>query len=104
MADPYIDQFETLIYGKFAREPMETVCRGKGPGPDPAIAFARSAQPPADRRMEEVLQRGPAEEPAVRAGDALEEARDVIVRFGSYLDSLKGRPVDPAIFFRGEAP
>ncbi len=29
MADPYIDPFETQLYGKFAREQMAAVCLGK---------------------------------------------------------------------------
>jgi hypothetical protein len=29
VADPYIDPFETQLYGKFAREQMADVCLGK---------------------------------------------------------------------------
>jgi hypothetical protein len=34
----------------------------------------------------------------------LAEAGDVLVRFGSHIDSLKGRPVALTVFFRGDAP
>jgi len=104
MADPYIDQFETLIYGNFAREQMAEVCLGKIKKLDGMVQFAIEAQARADAEMSAVLDRQP--HPAAVADPAvvLEAARDVILRFGSYLDSLKGRPLDPRLFFRNEAP
>ncbi|MEO7331592.1 MAG: hypothetical protein ABI193_23660 [Minicystis sp.] len=104
MADPYIDQYETLIYGKFAREQMHEVCLGKRKQLDGMVQFAISAQEKADEDMKAVLDRQPRPAPDLDAPAVLEEARDTIVRFGSHLDSLKGRPVDPKLFFRGEAP
>lgn len=32
------------------------------------------------------------------------EAADAIVRFGNWISSLKGRPIDPAVVFQGAAP
>lgn len=58
----------------------------------------------ADQAMSDVLDRQPKPAPELDSAEVLEEARDVIVRFASYLDSLKGRPVDPRLFFRGETP
>lgn len=39
MADPYIDQFETLIYGKFAVEQMSEVMLGRIAALDGAVHF-----------------------------------------------------------------
>ncbi|MGK4003329.1 hypothetical protein WMF31_11940 [Sorangium sp. So ce1036] len=104
MADPYIDPFETKIYGKFAREQMAAVLMGKIPALDGMIAFAIDRQLAADQSMADVLDRQPRPAPRLDSEAVLGEARDVIVRFASYLDSLKGRPVDPRVFFRGETP
>ncbi|WP_437619016.1 hypothetical protein [Sorangium sp. So ce1151] len=104
MADPYIDPFETKIYGKFAREQMAAVLMGKVAALDGMVEFAMGKQLLADQAMSDVLDRQPKPAPELDSAEVLEEARDVIVRFGSYLDSLKGRPVDPKVFFRGEMP
>lgn len=103
MADPYIDPFETKIYGKFAREQMTAVLTGLVPGLDDMIAFAIGAQLKADHAMSDILDRQP-KPPVLDSAAVLDEARDVIVRFGAHLESIKGRPVDPKLFFRGEAP
>ncbi|XXT15894.1 hypothetical protein WME94_37175 [Sorangium sp. So ce429] len=104
MADPYIDPFETKIYGKFAREQMAAVLMGKLPALDGMVEFALGRQLVADQAMSDLLDRQPKPAPELDSAEVLEEARDVIVRFASYLDSLKGRPVDPRLFFRGETP
>ncbi|WP_437499971.1 hypothetical protein [Sorangium sp. So ce1099] len=104
MADPYIDPFETKIYGKFAREQMAAVLMGKLPALDGMVEFAIGKQLMADQAIAGVLDRHPKPAPELDSAEVLEEARDVIVRFGSYLDSLKGRPIDPRLFFRGEMP
>jgi hypothetical protein len=104
VADPYIDQFETQIYGLFAREQMKEVCLGRIEKLDPLVHFAIAAQKKADDKMKEALDRQPAPRPALSEEDALTEARDVIIRFGSYIGSLKGRPIDPKVFFRNEPP
>ncbi|WP_437752557.1 hypothetical protein [Sorangium sp. So ce1389] len=104
MADPYIDPFETKIYGKFAREQMAAVLMGKVAALDGMVEFAMGKQLLADQAMSDVLDRQPKPAPELDSAEVLEEARDVIVRFASYLDSLKGRPVDPRLFFRGETP
>lgn len=104
MADSYIDQFETLVYGKFAREQIQEVCVGREPKLDAMLAFAIEAQTKADEAMAAVLAKQPRDKPVLSESEALAEARDVVVRFGSYLGSLKGRPVDPKRFFGGDAP
>jgi hypothetical protein len=104
MSDPYIDQFETQVYGKFAREQMKEVCSGRVPELDPVVAFAIAAQQKADEEMQAALDRQPRDKPVIAGSDALKTARDLIVRFGSYLESLKGHPVDPSRFFRSENP
>jgi len=104
MADPYIDPFETQLYGKFAREQMLAVCLGKIAALDKMVHFAVDTQKAADEAMAEALAKQPKPAAAVDPAAVLAEAGDVLVRFGSHLDSLKGRPVDPKDFFRGDAP
>lgn len=104
VADPYIDQNETLIYGKFAREQMKAVCLGKIPELDGMVKFAIVAQEGADAEMKVALEKQPKPAPSLDAAAVLEEVRDTVVRFGSWIDSLKGRPLDPRDFFGGDAP
>ncbi len=104
MADPYIDPFETQLYGKFAREQMADVCVGKIPALDKMVQFAIAAQQSADEAMASVIAKAPKPAAAVDPAAVIAEAGDVLVRFGSHIDSLKGRPIDPREFFRGDAP
>lgn len=104
MADPYIDQFETQIYGKYACEQMEKVCLGRVPKLDPMVQFAISTQATADAEMKVVLDKQPKPPSTEEATAVIEESRDAIIRFGAYLNSLKGYPVSPKVFFRGEMP
>jgi hypothetical protein len=82
MADPYIDQFETLLYGKFAREQMEKVCLGRIKELDSAVKFAVAQQAQADADMKAVLDKQPQPASTEDASTTLEEARDTVVRFG----------------------
>ena len=104
MSDPHIDPFETQLYGKFAREQIADVCLGKIPSLDKMVQYAITAQEAADAAMASVIAKAPKPATAVDPAAVLAEAGDVLVRFGSHLDSLKGRPVDPKVFFRGDAP
>ena len=104
MPDPYIDPYETKLYGKFSCEQMGTVCIGKVPPLDPMVQFAISSQEKADADMASVIAKAPKPPTAVDPAAVLAEAGDVLVRFGSHIDSLKGRPVDLKVFFRGDAP
>jgi hypothetical protein len=104
MADPYIDQFETLIYGDYACEQMQKVCLGRIPDLDGMVTYAAATQAEANAQMKVVLDKQPKPPSAVTAAAVLADARDTIVRFGAYLSSLKGYPVDPRVFFRGETP
>jgi len=104
MSDPYIDQFETQIYGKHACEQMQTICLGRVPELDPMIQFAVATQTQANKDMKAVLDKQPAPLSTEEATATVEEARDTLVRFGAYLSSLKGRPVSPRVFFRDEKP
>lgn len=103
MADPYIDRIETQIYGLFAREQMQTVCIGKVPELDAMVAFAIAAQTKADAAMKVVLDQQPIVAP-VDSTAVLETARDTIRRFGAYIDSLKGQPLDTKDYFGNEVP
>jgi hypothetical protein len=82
---------------------MAAVLRGMVPGLDDMVDFAIGAQLKADQAMSDILDRQP-KPPTVDGPAALDEARDVLVRFAAHLDSIKGRPVDPKVFYRGEAP
>ena len=104
MSDPHIDPFETQLYGKFAREQIADVCLGKIQSLDKMVQYAITAQEAADAAMASVIAKAPKPATAVDPAAVLAEAGDVLVRFGSHLDSLKGRPVDPKVFFRGDAP
>ncbi|MDO9015920.1 MAG: hypothetical protein Q8S73_34830 [Deltaproteobacteria bacterium] len=102
MADSYIDPRETLIYGAFARDQFTAVCAGLVPALDGAVKFAAAEQAKADAAMKEVLDRQPAA--AVADGDPVADARDSLVRFGKYVESIKGGPVPLAQFFDRDAP
>lgn len=104
MADPYIDPHETKPYGKFAREQMAAVLLGKNPVFDDLVDWMIGKQLAADQAMSDVLDKQPKPTPFLDSAAVLEEARDTIVRFGAHLDSLKGRPVDPKVFFRNDPP
>jgi hypothetical protein len=102
MADSHIDPRETLIYGAFARDQFAAVCMGLVPALDGAVKFAGSEQARADAAMYDVLDRQPA--PAVVDGDPVADARDSVVRFGKYVESIKGHPVALSVFFDRDAP
>jgi hypothetical protein len=104
VADPYIDQFETQIYGKYACEQMEKVCLGRVKELDGTVKFAIAQQAQANAEMKAVLDKQPKPVNVEDAAATLDEARDTVVRFSSYLNSLKGYPVNPKLFFRNEAP
>ncbi len=103
MADPHINPFETKVYGKFTREQMAVVLSGLVPGLDKMVEFAIAEQGKADQTMADLLDRQP-KPPVLDAEAIIDEARDVVVRFGAHIDSLKGHPVDAKLFFRGDAP
>ena len=104
MADPYIDQFETQVYGKYAREQMVKVCIGRIKELDGAVNFAIAQQKQADLDMKVVLDKETTTLSAEVAAVTVEEARDIITRFGSYINSLKGYPVSSKVLFRNESP
>ena len=104
MADEYIDPFETQLYGKFAREQMAEVCLGRVPALDAMVRFAIHTQEVADAAMATVIANAPKPATVVDAAKVTSEAADVLIRFGSHLESLKGRPVDVKKVFRGDAP
>ncbi|MBK6529483.1 MAG: hypothetical protein IPN17_11930 [Deltaproteobacteria bacterium] len=102
MADSYIDPRETLIYGAFARDQFAAVCMGLVPALDGAVKFASAEQAKADAAMKDALDRLPAA--ATVDGDPVAEARDALVRFGKYIESIKGAPVALSAFFDRDAP
>lgn len=104
MADPYIDQFETIMYGSYARGQMEKVCLGRVPKLDSTVHFAIEQQTGADTAMKAALDKQPVPVAVQNAAAVVEEGRDMLIRFGSYLGSLKGHPLPLKLFFRGERP
>ena len=104
MADSYIDPFETQLYGKFAREQMAEVCIGRVAALDAMVRFSIETQAAADAAMARVIANAPTPLTAIDAEQVTAEAADVLVRFGSHLDSLKGKPVAVSQVYRGDAP
>lgn len=104
MADPYIDQNETQAYGPHACEQMKKVCMGRVAKLDGMVEFAIAAQTKADAEMKAVLAKQPKPASVEDAATVLEDTRDSIVRFASYLNSLKGYPVSAKVFFHNENP
>ena len=104
MADPYIDPEETQAYGLFAREQMAGVCLGMVPAFDGAIQYCIAEQKKADVAMKAALDAHPAKPPTAADEAAVGEARDAIVRFGNYLGSIKGKPVELSVFFGRDVP
>ena len=104
MADPYIDAYETKLYGLFAREQMADVCIGMIKAFDGAVRFSIEQQEKVDAQMAEVLARQSKSSPTADLDKLVAAARDTVIRFGKHLESLKGRPLDPELFFRKEAP
>lgn len=101
MADNYIDAFETIIYGTHARKMIQRHVLGIEAAFDAALRLVLTNQEQVDKRMTELV----AKLPQARGDDSsLEEGRDSLVRFGSWLDSLKGRPLDKRKFFGTAAP
>lgn len=104
MADPFIDQSETLIYGKHACEQMAKICLGRIPALDGMVQFAIARQEQANADMKVVLDKQPVSAVMLDGAAVLKETRDTIGRFASYLNSLKGYPVNPKVFFRNDNP
>lgn len=104
MADPHIDQFETLVYGEHACDQMKKVCLGRIPELDGMVLFAVARQEQANAAMKAALDAHPKPPAAADAAAVLEEARDTLVRFASYIQSLKGHPIPLSTFFRNENP
>jgi hypothetical protein len=104
MADSYIDPFETQLYGKFAREQMAEVCIGRVAALDAMVRFSIETQAAADAAMARVIANAPTPLTAIDAEHVTAEAAEVLVRFGSHLDSLKGKPVAVSQVYRGDAP
>jgi hypothetical protein len=104
LSDPFIDQIETQIYGKYSRQQMAKVCLGRIPELDGMVNYAIATQEQADADMKAMLDKQPKLATIADAAAVLTEARDTIARFSNYLGSLKGHPVSPKAFFRNENP
>lgn len=104
MSDPYIDQFETIIYGGYARDQMKKVCVGRVPKLDGMVQFAVAEQAAVDAEMKAVLAKQPKPAAVESPAEVLAEARDILIRFGSYLNSLKGYPLPLSLFYRADRP
>ncbi len=101
MADSYIDAFETVIYGRLACIAMRDAVLPLNSVWASAIEHCIQVQETHNARMEGLLGRV--------KGLKIDEAEvakvtDTIVRFGAWLNSLEGRPLDPRIFFGADVP
>ena len=101
MTDTYIDPFETVTYGQLACEQMEKLLLPLHADWKKAVRRGVALQTDRNDRMTELLSHLKA--PKLDQ-EAIADARDTIVRFGSWLQSLKGEPIDPALFFGNDAP
>lgn len=101
MADRYIDPTECVIYGRLACEEMRRLVLPLHRGWSSSVERCIELQEQANGVVGDLVARAqvPQADPAKVA-----EAADAIQRFGSWLGSLKGRPLDPATFFQGGAP
>jgi hypothetical protein len=94
MADPYIDQYETLSYGPFAVRQVRTLIIGMDPNFDPLLQHLTTRLDTANNDMSQALHRSGGLEiatyKAIENGpDPVAEARSVIERLGSYLKSRR---------------
>jgi hypothetical protein len=101
MADSYIDAFETVIYGRLSCIAMRQAVLPLNSRWASAIEYCIEIQETHNARMEALIGR--------IKGLKIDEAEvakvtDTFVRFGAWLNSLEGRPLDPAIFFGAEVP
>lgn len=101
MADAYIDLFETIIYGQLACTEMRARVLPLHPAWGSAVERCIELQEAANANVKAVI--------AQLSGYQVNEAEiatvtDTIVRFGAWLNSLKGRPLDPIRFFGSAAP
>jgi hypothetical protein len=101
MADDYIDLFECRVYGELACQEMRARLLPLHPDWGAAILRGIALQEAANQRVIEVAAQ--AAGPKVNEAEVA-EVRDTIVRFGSWLQSLKGRPLDLSLFFGVAAP
>ncbi len=101
MTDSYIDPFETIIYGNHARKMIQKHVLGVEAGFDGALHLVLNHQERVDKRMSELVAKLP-----VNRGDdvSLADGKDSLVRFGKWIDSIKGRPLDKRKFFGTAAP
>lgn len=100
VADTYIDLFETIIYGELACTEMRTRVMPLHPAWASAVERCIELQEAANANVKAII----AQLPGFKVDEAeIASVTDTIVRFGAWLHSLKGRPLDPARFF-GSAP
>lgn len=101
MADTYIDAFEAVAYGTQARKQMRERVLPLHTDWQSTILRAITLQQNADDRVKTLLLR--LKLPSL-SEEEVGEVTDTIVRFGAWLRSLKGQPLDPRRFFGSAAP
>lgn len=101
MADTHISAFECEVYGKLAAEEMRERVMPLHEAWSAAIARCIHLQDAATARVSALLARLGA--PKVNDEEVAEVA-DTVVRFGAWIDSLKGHPLDAFVFFNGAPP
>ncbi len=101
MTDSYIDPFEAVTYGQLACEQMAKFLIPLHTDWKKAVRHAIALQTARNDRVKELLSHLQA--PKLDQ-EAIVDARDTIVRFGAWLQSLKGQPIDPKLFFGNDPP
>ena len=109
MADPSIDNQETLSYGDFAAAQIAALLVGLDPAFDGALTAAAARITAATDAMRAALQKAGqidvvTYKPQDGAADPVADARDVLRRFVSYADSRAGGHAIVKKVLGGEAP
>jgi hypothetical protein len=108
MADPYIDQFETLAYGRFAVSQMLALLIGLDPELDPCVKiFANRLAADTDAMEAALAKSGALESVTYKSAsgktDVVAEARDVLRRVVRYAESRPDGAVLASRILQGES-
>jgi hypothetical protein len=109
MADPYIDNLETLAYGDFAIAQFPALLVGLDPDFDDALKTAAARISASTEAMRAALKKAGeidviTYKPTDGALDPIGDARSVLRRFVSYADSREGGDAIVKSALNGEAP
>jgi hypothetical protein len=104
MADNYIDQDETLIYGPYTARKIRKVVIGLIPAFDSGLEFLANELEHATASMHSAVTSGRDADASIRQEarnktPALDTASEVLVRFSRHLDTHRPGSIDRKVFF-----